>query len=146
MIATETIYQSLFELLQDPSLAGVFVTTTRRLKLVEDVDENQMPYLGQLQLDRLPEIDVLGGTLGWVCNAEWYLYVSAPNEDVPSTPILNPIVDKLLNLFPQEGGSALGFTTGGKVCTLTHGAVEFYEGLLGQKAVVKIPIKVRVPN
>jgi hypothetical protein len=152
MIAAEDIYNALFEL---PTQAlgpvagggnGTFKTTTRRLKLVEDVDAGQMPYLGQLQLDILRDIETTQGTLGWEYHAEWYIYVSAPNEDAPSTPLMNPIIDKIRNLFPQEGGSALGFVVDGKVCTILHGAIEFYEGLLGSKSVAKIPVIVKVPN
>lgn len=148
MINTELAYAALFDLLaslKKPS--GSFVTVSRRLRHVEDVDPAQMPGIYQLQLSRTPEAQTFNGIATWILRAHWYIYVSAPNMNAPSSPLLNPRVDDALALLPQEPNQAIAITLNGQQVILTmDGPVEFFEGLLDTKAVARIPLKMIVPN
>lgn len=152
MLNTEAIFAGLFGILAPIGPVsgggdGTFVTMTRRLQLVEDVDGERMPYVGQLQIDRAPVQETFAGVATWIVRAVWYVYVNAPNMDTASTPLLNPAVDAILNLFPQEGGPVFGYMIGTKQVSLAFdGPVKFYEGLLDSKAVAEIPLKLLIPN
>ena len=147
MLDTEACYAATFALLNTLSSVGNFKTITRRLKHVEDVAPEMMPYVAQLQINRGPFKEVMNGIAVWVLRAHWYIYVSAPDMDSPTTPILNPRVDEVLALLPQDEDAAAKVTVNGiSVILSLDGAAEFYEGLLGTKSVARIPVKIIAGN
>lgn len=147
MTSSESVYAASFALLQTLSVGGNFNTISRRLKHVEDVDPLAMPAVYQLQINRQPTIETLQGIAVWTLRCHWYIYVSAPDETAPSSPLLNPRVDEVLNLLPQDPEQAVQVSVGDLQIAITaDGPVEFFEGLLGNKSVARIPIRMLVPN
>lgn len=150
MNTVESVYAASFALLQQLSASvsppGPFKTVSRRLRLVEDVDPSQMPAVYQLQLSMTSELTTFQGMAVMGYRAHWYIYASTQDMDVPSTPILNPLVDSVLSRVPQEtSGTAVQVQVGGTTVTLTvDGKIEFFEGLLDTKSVARIPILIRV--
>jgi hypothetical protein len=152
VIASEDVFSALFSLLTplgpvSGGGSGMFATLTRQLRLVEDVTPQMMPYIGQLQVSATPQNETFGGPSLWTYRAEWYIYANGPSGGGPTTPILNPLVDAVRNIFPQEGGTAAGVTIDSKQCIMAFdGLVEYYEGLLDTKCVAKIPFRLMIPN
>jgi hypothetical protein len=147
MLSTEDCYAATFALLETLQPAGNFKTISRRLIHVEDVAPEEMPAVYQLQINRGPFKEVMNGIAVWVLRAHWYIYVSAPDMKAPTTPLLNPRVDEVTQLLPQDDDEAAQVTVNGISVILTlDGAIEFFEGLLGTKSVARIPIKIIAGN
>lgn len=150
MKTVEAVYAASFALLQtlasSVSPPGPFKTVSRRLRLVEDVGVEEMPAVYQYQLHAVPVQQTFAGLAVMTYRAHWYIYASAPNMDAASSPILNPLVDAVLARVPQETtGTAVQVQVGGDTVSLTiDGSIEFFEGLLDNKAVARIPILIRV--
>lgn len=125
------------------------VTTSRRLEFVEEVAVERLPGVWQLQVDETLAGSTLGGMAIINADVDWYVYASAPDESQPSTPILNPAVDLVMGLIPHAGDAdnTLFRDPDGNVIQLTlRGPVKYYEGLLGNKAVCCIPLRMMVPG
>ena len=147
-------YAALLALL-DPLLTsngGPLVTTTRRLDIINDVAPELMPYVGQNQDNQEPFAYTMDtGPNGWYFDASWYVYVSAPDMQAPSSPILNAVLDAILDLVsinPSEP-TPLTFTAGGEVYNFglwLNGAVQVWEGLLDNKAAAIIPLRIQVTD
>lgn len=148
-MTTEQVYAASFALLQTLSTSvsppGPFVTVSRRLKLVEEVGVQQMPAIYQHQLTIRPTVETLMGIAMLSYRCDWYIYASVQNMDIPTTPVLNPLLDAVLAKVPQETtGTTLEVQVDGVTVNLTvDGPIEFFEGLLDTKSVVRIPIHIR---
>lgn len=129
---------------------GPFAFMSRRLEFVEEVPTENFPNLFQFQTDQEPLLHSLSGPVGWWLDLEWYIGCEQPDTALPSTPILNPLVDAvcdLLTVDPTEP-TTLTFEAAGEEynCAMwITGTIQVWEGLLGNRAVAIIPIRIQVP-
>lgn len=129
---------------------GAFNFMSRRLQFVEEVPSENFPHLFQFQMNQEPLLHSLSGPVGWWLDLEWYVGVEQPDTNLPSTPVLNPRIDDvcdLLTVDPSEP-TTLTFEAGGEEfnCAMwINGTIQVWEGLLGNRAVAIIPIRVQVP-
>lgn len=153
----EEIYSALFALLAPitgPALP--LKTTSRRLQFVEECDIGLMPGVWQNQYQEVP---AAYGTLGvacWYFDVDWYLYCGNNDETVPTTPIINPALDAVMSVLPKEDSTGAvngilrvtvpGYTSP-LVCTVSlREPVRTWEGLLNNKSVTEIPLRILVPT
>lgn len=141
-VDTEAAMVALFALLDGISVT--LKTKSRRLLFVEDMPANDLPAVFQNQIARADNLG-LNELYAADFDVEWYVYAMQPNQDKPSTPILNPVVDAAINCLPPNGGK-ITLSNGSTVAVFRSGPTHYFEGLLGQKAVARIPIRLRVPK
>ena len=144
----EDVYNAIFALLA-PLTTGkepLVLTTSRRLAHIEDVAPETMPAVYQTQIDETPTQDVLAGGVGTQITLQWYVYVGAtdPQSTAALSSQLNPIVDAVLGLLPSVA-NPLVIQIDNQTCNFRRGKVQYFEGLLGVKAVAKVEIVVTVP-
>lgn len=146
----ETVYAALFSLLSplvgDRASGLPLRVASRRMEFAEDVPAESTPGVWQLQLDERVAVNGVGGFIGWHLHVDWYVYVTQNDEAAPSSPLFNPVLDAVTAVLPNETmGTALriGDTTIG---VSFREAIKVYEGILNNKAVVQIPLRLLVPN
>lgn len=147
-LVRESLYAGLFSLLNSllTTSGGPFVTVTRRLDHVEDVDPAEMPYAAQNQVSESPATETLQGGATTLAVVHWYIYCAIDNQSTdPSTPTLNPLVDAVVGLLPAVAGATMQLVINGVAYGLKRGPVQYFEGLLGTKAVAKIEVVVLAP-
>lgn len=138
----EAVYAALFAKLQ--SLPGV-VTVSRRLRNVQDVQPEEFPAAFQLQGQQ--DASYQGNTPAkFMWRADWLLYVHV--EDPASAPStqLNTLIDAasaLLNPPPGSNKQTLGGLV--EYCAI-DGAIQVFEGVLGDRAVAVLPITIVLPG
>lgn len=139
----ESVYSALFAILQG---AYAWQTVSRRLQNVQDMQPEQLPAAFQLQgpqkLTYQGDVPTVGE---W--QAQWLLYAySADTRVAPSTQ-LNAMVDAALAALNPSAGPVQRNTLGGKVeYAAAEGDVEIFEGVLGDRAIAVIPIRIQVPG
>lgn len=138
----EAVYAALFAKLQ--SLPGL-VTASRRLRNVQDVQPEEFPAAFQLQGPQ--DAKYSGNTPAiFTWKADWLLYVH--NDDPASAPStsLNTLIDAACALLNPPPGSNKQ-TLGGMVeyCAI-DGAIQVFEGVLGDRAVAVLPITLVLPG
>jgi len=146
----ETIYAALFQFWSNLTVGGspAFKTATRKLKIWELVAAEDQPALLQLQR-RETVTKPRGLPAKWTLSIDLYLYVhTGANTDqtiVPSQ-LLNPLMDAIEAALVIDDRSNDACTLGGIVShCFIDGAVEIFEGNLGDELVAIIPIVVVVP-
>lgn len=143
-VDTETAMSALFALLANVS--GVTLkTTSRRLQFVEDMQPEALPAVFQNQVarnDLFAQTTVYGADF----DVEWYVYCFQANMDLPTTPILNPLVDAVLAVLPPDGARVPLGDSGSTMTVSRAGPTHFFEGLLGERAVARIPLRIKVPK
>lgn len=137
---SEPIYVALFNKLN--SIPGV-VTKSRILKHWHDVPEEHQPALFMAQGDQTPVVKSWDLPYGWDLRVNVYIYVSRSDDQVPAT-ILNPILDHIREMLKPKPPT-FKETLGGlcQTCFLS-GAIETFEGTLGQQEVAIVPITISV--
>ena len=141
----EDVYNAIFGLVTPLATSGLLQTTSRRLEHVEDVPSTSMPAMYQNQVMETPFKDSMSGAYLTQLDLEWYVYVATdPNLQDPSTPVLNPIVDALVALLPGVN-NPYAIQISGQTCNFSRGKIQYFEGLLGAKAIAKIELSVIVP-
>ena len=141
MIARESIYAALFELIES---AAAFVTAERRLRHWSDVAPAEQPALFQSQKSETGAVKALGAPTVWTLNVELYLYVHSSDPYQAPATILNPLIDAV------EAALAPAMTTGihdlGLPAMVQHayiaGRIETDEGVLGDQAIAIIPVEI----
>lgn len=139
----ESIYAALFDVLQN---AYPWVTCSRRLKSIESLNAPDFPAAYQLQGNQVLKYQGDVPTVGtW--DASWLLYSYSDDPNVaPSTP-LNVMVDAALAALKPADGPIARNTLGGKVeYAAAEGNIEIFEGVLGDRALAIVPIKILVPG
>jgi len=139
----ETIFAALFDVLQN---AYPWVTCSRRLENIQDLSPNVFPAAYQLQGNQALKYQGVTPTVGtW--DATWLLYSYSDDPRVaPSTP-LNAMVDAVLAALKPNDGPVLRNTLGGLVeYAAAEGNIEIFEGVLGDRALAIVPIKILVPG
>jgi hypothetical protein len=139
-VDTEAAMAALFALL-DPLTQ--FKTTSRRLQFVEDMAPEALPAVFQNQVARTDQF-VMTQLFASDIDVEWYVYCFQAKTDAASTPILNPLVDAIIEALPPDGGR-LVLASGAQVTVSRAGPTHYFEGLLGERAVARIPLRLRVP-
>lgn len=143
MSPREQIYQALFDLLKTDA---AIKTTSRRLRHWSEVAPTDQPALFLSQKNEMAAVKTRVPTI-WTLNLDLWLYVrSGGDNDSPPSAYFNPIIDRIVEkLMPPEH---LGEQTlGGLVerCRI-EGPIETDEGVLGDQAVVVIPVTLFVPQ
>lgn len=142
----EEIFGALFAKLEAIRVAGAVVTASRRLRHIEDVSPSEMPAVFQVQQDEawnarnhLPTVKTF--------TVDWWMYVHEPDTTLPASIKLNNLMDSLDAALGQEGPGLDLETLGGSVYNAKfHGAVEIYEGILGDRAMAILPIRIVKAN
>lgn len=135
----EAVYDDLKTMLEG---LGIFTTVSRRLAFVEELDPAMFPCIYQNQVLESPGLTVMDGYVAmWFFDVDWYIYALQSDTDAPATTVLNPIVDAVLTV------TASGVELGGVMCSFAvNGAMRTYEGILGDRAVAVLPIRITVPS
>lgn len=136
----EEVYAALFAQLVALQAANKLTTVSRKLKHIEAVDPTQFPCGYQVQSDenanarnRLPTV--------WTLNAEWWLYVQDGGDDALSKK-LNPLLDTVTILLDPETPLTLNTLSGRVYTAQVSGTVEVIEGVLGDRALAIVPIRI----
>lgn len=139
----ETIFANLFTILQG---AYAWQTVSRKLKNVQDVAPEAFPAAYQLQGNQALQYQGGMPTKGtW--EASWLLYSYSDNPNVPPSSGLNAMVDAVLAALKPADGPIVRNTLGGTVeYAAAEGNIEIFEGVLGDRAVAVVPIKILVPG
>ena len=147
----ESIYAAIFKFWSDLTIGGspAFVTATRKLTVWENAEAEDQPMLLQLQR-RETVTKPRGLPAKWTLSLDLYLYVhtGAMNDpDVVPSQLLNPLMDAVEAALVIDDFSNDACTLGGLVShCFIDGAVETFEGNLGDQAVMIIPLTVVVPT
>lgn len=150
----EEVYAALFALLDPLVVDGTLNTTSRRLQFAEDVDPGLLPGVWQNQFMETPAKFANSGAVCWYFDVDWYIYFLHNDETTPSTPSINAVVDKVMGVLPRdESGTitVLRVTLPDDPQPMVVGLsirepVRTWEGLLNNKAVVEIPLRLLVPT
>lgn len=143
MSPREQIYQALFDLLKAETSIK---TISRRLRHWSEVPPADQPALFLVQKIETATVRTKIPTI-WTFHVDLWLYVRSSGEhDTPPMYYANPIIDRIVQkLMPPEH---LGEQTlGGLVerCRI-EGPIETDEGVLGDQAVIVIPVTMLVPQ
>ena len=138
----EAVYAALFAKLQ--TLPGL-VTVSRRLQNVQDVQPEAFPAAFQLQGQQ--DTRYSGATPAantW--RADWLLYAHDDNPDSAPSIQLNGLIDAAVALLAPSPGfdkQSLGGLV--EYCAI-DGAIQVFEGVLGNRAVAVLPITIVLPG
>ena len=135
----EPIYAALFAKLQ--GISGI-VKSSRRLIHWSACNEEMQPAIFMAQGDQVAEMQGKGIPCKWELNVSIYIYVRV-NEGAAPAPILNPILDQIEAVL--NGPKGMTQTLGG-LCDLCYidGAIQTFEGTLGEQEVAIVPVKILV--
>lgn len=137
-VDTETALAALFALTAPLSQ---FKTKSRRLQFVEEMGAEVLPAVFQNQIARADSFTQNKLVYSDV-DVEWYVYCFQGNSTAATTPILNPLVDALLEALPPDGGM---LQVGGRGMPVYRaGPTHYFEGLLGERAVARIGLRIKV--
>lgn len=145
----ENIYAALIGILDNLLLDGTLKTLSRRLEFAEEVDPSRLPGVWQLQIKESPAEYANTGIACWNFDVDWYVYFCFNDETSPTTPGMVPVVDKIMECLPHDdnGNIAAQFIVDDLQITLIlRESLEYFEGLLNNKAVVLIPLRLLVPT
>lgn len=139
---SENVYSAFATLLG--TVSG-FKTVSRRVILVEDCDPGIMPALYIKEQFRKVFARSSDGIEAWDLDLDLFLYVTGTDETAPTSPIFNPLIDGICDILPP--GAGLPSTPAGvQFNAFISGPITMYEGWLGLKSVVHIPITLRAPD
>ena len=139
----DVIYNAIFALINGKD---GFVTTSQRMRIIEEVGAESMPALDQLERGIVPIVETMDGVAVVVYKADWWIYVNQADGSATSSSVLNPLIESVTALLPEVSNTATQFTAGGITGMLQYdGDIAIYEGLLDTKSAVQIPIKCMVP-
>jgi len=150
-VVRENIYAALFAYWSGLTIGGspAFKTATRKLKVWEDVPKEDQPALLQLQKTETVRKQK-GLPAKWTFTIDLYLYVNTEANNDPSivpSQLLNPLMDAIEAALAIDDIMNDACTLGGLVshCYI-DGAVNIFEGNLGDQAVCIVPLTVIVPT
>lgn len=144
----EKIYSALFTRLQQsvrgsPSNAR---TVERRLREIEDIPPEQMPYVGQVQMDEVVRCDIPGVVSRHELHVIIYAYVATQKDDANGpAAVLNPVLDAIQQVFTPDTDSQdpnlSNCTLGGLVISAyIEGKISTSQGNLGEKELAVVPV------
>jgi hypothetical protein len=137
----ESIYAALFARV---SAAAGFVTVSRRLQVWGDVPMGLHPALFQIQKKEIP-LNTPGMNQVWTLTVDIVIYAHTQGDkSIPPSSIINGLVDAVIASISPEPVS--NKQTLGGLCehVWVDGSIVTDEGILGDQAVVVIPITIKV--
>lgn len=139
----ESIFSNLFAILQG---AYAWQTCSRRLQNIQDVQPEAFPAAFQMQGNQTLKYQGDVPTVGtW--EASWLLYSYSADPTVAPSAGLNAMIDAALAALKPAGGPIVRNTLGGTVeYAAAEGNIEIFEGVLGDRALAIVPIKILVPG
>lgn len=136
---TETVYAALAaRLFTVPGL----VTTSRRLRHVNDVPDTQQPAMFLAQGLQTPSYET-GRATQWTLNATAWLYVKDPASAIPGQ-VFNTLLNGVRAALAFDNVMQNACTLGGLAMWVRLGTIETDEGTLGEQAIARIPITMLV--
>lgn len=137
-MARETIYQALFNTL---IAATGIKKSSRRFKMWTEVDKADQPFLCTMQKTE-QAIYLRGIPHKWASEVDVFIYTNAGNDSdaILATP-LNTFIDAVENAMKPPLGSEVQSLGGVVEHAEINGAIEMFEGVLGDQSVAIIPIK-----
>lgn len=141
MMDREAIYTALFALVS--TTTGI-KTASRRLKVWTEVPQGEQPALFMTQIGESAET-LTNQRTRWFMRVELYLYATTKDTSQSPASVLNPIIDAIVNKIQPLNQEKQ--TLGGLVeyCRIA-GQLQTDEGVLGDQAVVIIPIEMLATN
>lgn len=140
----EPAYQALLGLLQAMKDAGTIKTVSRKLVMLPDCSPSLMPavylQIGKQRIEQrasVPPKRTFGALL--------YVYVAAPNDKVPSGPVLNNLLDDIEDALDPPAYSDRQTLGGVVVHAWIEGTIATYEATTTQSAAALIPINMLLP-
>lgn len=129
------------------SLQAGFQTTDRLLKHWADVDAGMQPALYLTQTDETATKRT-GQPTNWVLDCMIWVYTMSPSESQSAQPGLNVLLANIRNALGCDAsgpGRAQNRQTLGGTCfdCFISGKIITDDGLLGQQAVARIPIRIQ---
>ncbi|MGH8402574.1 MAG: hypothetical protein ACRESO_04095 [Gammaproteobacteria bacterium] len=142
MIAREPIFSALFAKL---SALTEFTTTSRRLQSIQDIAIENFPAAYQLQGKQVVHKKVNVPPI-YEMEASWILCAFESDQTIAPSTQLNALIDDAVGALEPDATTNAN-TLGGLVtqCTI-EGDIEVFEGVLGDRAVAIIPIRILVPG
>lgn len=151
-VSREAVYAALFALLNGLATSGspLVKDCSRRLKdIADDSFPANLPAAYQCQDDQAfqKKSTSLPPVMEW--KAHWFLYGYSADPAVAPSTVLNTLIDAAVGptgvLSPAAGQDSQ--TLGGLVTdAAVSGDIKIFEGLLGDKCVAIIPIRILVPG
>lgn len=147
----ETVYAALFVLLNGLATGGspLLKIASRRLAPIEDAQPENLPAAYQVQDDQsyIKPSTSMPARMEW--GAYWFVYGYSADPAVAPSTVLNTLVDALVGktgvLTPTGGADKQ--TLGGIVeDAAVSGKIQIFEGLLGDRCVAIIPLRIVVPG
>ncbi len=138
----EPIYLALFNKLNAIKTAGTVGVCSRRLVHWKDADISS-PCIYMSQGRQLGEHQLKGSPYKWDLEVNLFVYVNVPDGSDPA-PVINPILDAIeASISPLLAGTT---QTLGGLCDSVYidGAIETFEGTLGEIEVAIVPLKILV--
>jgi hypothetical protein len=133
----EAIYAALFALVTG---AAPFVTTSRRMRLITEMQPAQLPALFQQQTGE-DTVQVRGIPPKYTLRCDIAIYAANPDVSQSAAPQLNALVDAVEGALTLPIGQVQ--TLGGLVShCFINGKTEIFEGSLGSRAAAIIPIEI----
>ena len=78
-----------------------------------------------------------------ILNVEWWVYVAEPDTTAAPSMKLNPILDKIDGVLGQDDAGLNINTLDGRVFRASiNGKIEVIEGVLGDRALAIIPVRI----
>lgn len=138
----ESVYTALFAILQG---AYAWQTVSRRLQNVQDMQPEMLPAAFQLQGAQQLKYEGSTPTVQtW--EAQWLLYSYSADPTVAPSTALNAMVDAALAVLAAPSPLQKN-TLGGLVeYAAADGSVDIFEGVLGDRAIAVVPIRIVVPG
>ena len=134
----ETIYAALFALVAG---AAPFVTTSRRFRLITEMQPSELPALFQQQSGEETQ-QTRGIPPKYLMRVDIVIYSFNPDTKGAATPQLNALIDAVETALRPNPATGLQ-TLGGLVShCFINGKAEIFEGELGNRAAAVIPIEI----
>ncbi len=140
----ESVMEALFALAQ-PLVGTTLATASRRPKQPQETPLQDCPALYQIEGQFHVKYGPSQPASVWDLRVAWAVIVAQNDPTQPMSPPLNAAIDALAHaLAPITGESQ---TLGGLVvyCAI-EGPVEVFEGVLGDRAVALITIRILLPG
>lgn len=144
----ENIYAALADTLT-ALVPTTLKTVARRLEFAEEVDPVRLPGVWQLQVDEIPARYADTGVACWHFDVDWYVYQINNDESTPNTPLLNPLIDAVMALLPHDdNGNVAGLlkVDGLDISIMLRDRISYWEGLLNNRMVAVIPLRLLIPT
>lgn len=136
----EEIYQALYLKLAAHS-PSILTTVSRRLRHIEEVQPAEFPCGFQVQdtesANARPKMPTI-----WTITAEWWIYTYENDQTLPPSSKLNPVLDAVTEALDPETPLTLETLSGRVFNAQVNGAIEIVEGVLGDRALAIVPIKI----